>query len=90
MQGPPCLLLDLAALLLCYEYLVQVFFASGLSAMVVVGCVHSRVSLIAPLLCYEYPVQGLFCLWYNCMTKHSLIIISVPNHYALTNNHFCT
>ena len=51
--------LNLAALL-CYEYPVQGLFASGLSAIVVVGCVHSHVGLIAPLLCYEYPARGLF------------------------------
>ena len=39
----------------------SVCFASSILAMVVFGCVYSRVGLIALLLDYEYPVQGLFC-----------------------------
>ena len=68
MHGRACLayLLDLAALLLCYEYPVQSLLCMWFISNDVVGCVHSRVGhsrvgLIAPLLCYEYPVQGLFC-----------------------------
>ena len=54
MQGPPCLLFG-------FGCTIVVLLVPCAGFVLLVGCVHSLVDLIAPLLCYEYPAQGPFC-----------------------------